>query len=149
LGLHLWPMQIPLWAYVLLSVMAIAAIASMVRRLRPGAPPVMAAENALHVFREDFPRVESASAEAAPDGKTFLILAPSGALVGCVTLIGLRWTARRIGARDVASASANGDRTAVTFHDFAWPSLRIDWCDEGAAQDWAARFNAMRRPDHA
>jgi hypothetical protein len=142
-------MQLPLWAYLLVSAAAIAALALLVRRLNPGSAPSLTAQDALHRFRDDFPRVESASAAVTPDGRTFLVLAPSGAIVGCVTLVGLRWTTRRIGARDVARASADGPRTLVTFHDFTWPSLKIDWRDPAAARDWRDRFDAMRRPDHA
>jgi hypothetical protein len=142
-------MQLPLWAYLLASAAAIAAIAWMVRRLKPGAPPPMTADEGLRLFREDFPRVESTSGAMTPDLKTVLIFAPSGAVVGCVTLVGLRWTTRRIGARDVASATAEGTLVKVGFADFTWPSLSIDWRDAGAARDWAARLNAMRRPDHA
>lgn len=142
-------MQLSLWVYLLASSVAIALIAGMVRWLRPGTAPPLTSDAALRLFREDFPRVESSAAEMTPDGRAAIVLAPSGAIAGCVALIGLRWTARRIGARDVASASASGARTAVRFNDFTWPSLRLAWRSAAEARDWAARFDAMRRPDHA
>ena len=142
-------MQLPLWAYLLASSVAIGVLAIAVRWLRPGAAPAMTPEAALRLFREDFPRVESTAAEMTPDGRTAIVFAPTGGIAGCVTLIGLRWTARRIGARDVASVSVSGERTVVRFDDFAWPSLNLGWRTAAQARDWAARFDAMRRPDHA
>lgn len=142
-------MQLQLWAYLLVSAAAIAALALMVRKMAPGAAPAMTAQDALHMFRADFPNIESGSAEATPDGRTYLVFAPSGSIAGCLTLIGMRWTTRRIGARDVARAWADGTRTVVVFNDFTWPSLRIDWREPAAAQAWRDRFEAMRRPDHA
>lgn len=142
-------MQLPLWAHLLVSAAAIGAIAWMVRWLKPGVAPSITHDQALHLFRDDFPRVESAGAEMAPDGRTVMITAPSGSIVGCVTLVGLRWTTRRIGARDVAAARADGVRTRISFTDFIWPAMIIGCRDENEARDWADRFNAMRRPDHA
>jgi hypothetical protein len=142
-------MQLPLWLYLLVSAAAIAAMAYWIHRLKPSAPSAIAPEDALRLFREDYPRVESSSASVTPDGHTVLILAPSGAVVGCVTRIGLRWTVRRIGARDVAKATADGTRTKISFADFAWPSLTVDWRDPTTAREWRDRFDAMRRADHA
>lgn len=142
-------MQLPLWAYLLVSAAAIAAIALMVRWLQPGAVPVLTVGEALRRFREDFPNLDGASAVQTPDGRTFLLLAASGAVVGCLTLIGLRWTARRIEAHDIAEARIDGTRTILAFDDVTWPTLAIDWRDPVAARDWRDRFDAVRRPNHA
>jgi hypothetical protein len=142
-------MQLPLWAYLLVSAAAIAAIAYGVHRLRPGQPAPMDAEAALKLFRADHPEAESFLVERSGDGAAFFILSPAGGIVGLVTLVGLYWTTRRLGGRDIADVALDGVRTRLRFHDLSWPGLTVTWPSADAAQEWAARFNAMRRPDHA
>jgi hypothetical protein len=142
-------MQIPLWIYLLVSAAAIGAIAYAIHRLRPGAPAPMDPDGALKLFRSDHPEAESFSVEAPADGAAFFILSPAGGIVGVVALVGLFWTTRRLGGRDIADVAREGARTRLRFHDLTWPGLTVTWPSQDIAQDWAARFNAMRRPDHA
>lgn len=142
-------MQLPLWAYLLVSALAIAALAFMVRRLRPGAPPPMTADIALKTFREDFPNSGAHAAELSADGQTAMISSSDGRLLGFVTLLGLRWTTRLIEPRDIASVATEGARTTVRLNDFTWPSITVRWRDSGQAQHWAARIAAAQDVRHA
>jgi hypothetical protein len=142
-------MQLPVWAHLLISCAAIAIITAMVRALRPGKPPPLSAEGALALFRSEYPASQAANVEATPDGRTYLILSPTGDVAGCVTLVGLRWTARAIGAHDITGIIVDGTQVTLRFRDFTWPSLSVDWRDATAARQWAGRFIAMQGAAHA
>jgi hypothetical protein len=142
-------MQLPIWAFLLVSVCAISGIAWMVRQMRPGAAPPMTADRALALFQAEFPKFCGHLAEMAVDGRAAIIVSDEGNVVGCTTLIGMRWTPHAIGAADVAGVSIEGTKTRLRFRDFAWPELTIAWPDAATAQIWAQRFATLRGPAHA
>jgi hypothetical protein len=142
-------MQLPLLAYLFLSGAAIAAMTYAVHRLKPGRPAPLDSAGALALFRADHPEAESFIAEPDGGGAVFFILSPAGGIVGAVALAGLFWTTRRLGGRDIAGVAVYGARTQLALRDATWPRLAAEWPSRAVAEDWAARFNAMRRPDHA
>jgi hypothetical protein len=142
-------MELPIWAHLLISGAAIAVVTAMVRALRPGKPPPLSAEGALAMFRGEFPVLQTASVEATPDGRTFLILSPTNGIVGCVTLVGLRWTARAIGFHDIVGVFLDGTQVTMRFRDFTWPTLSVDWRNADAARQWASRLGALQKAAHA
>lgn len=124
--------------------MAIAAIAFMVRWLKPGAAPPLTADGALDLYRVEFPSDAATVAQISADGGTAVVSAADGVVLGCVTLIGLRWTARRIGPQDLSSVTAKGTQTILRFRDFTWPSLRATWPDAPAARGWARTLRRQK-----
>jgi hypothetical protein len=146
---HSQSMQLPLWAFSLVSAAAILALAALVWRLRPGAAAPMTPDGALALFRREFPDTACNSADMAPDGRAALILGPSGNAVGIVCLVGLFWTARQAGGADIARIDVSSNRLSLIFADFTWPSLAVTLRDAAQAQGWAARFSAQNGQTHA
>jgi hypothetical protein len=100
-------------------------------------------EAALRVFRGQFPDADGA-ATVTTDQRGALIALSHGTDIGILQRRGRRWTARKIGARDIRSISLmRGNTLCLSLADFGWPRADLQVADPAACAQWLARFESI------
>jgi hypothetical protein len=106
-------------------------------------PPRLAGpEEALRIYREQFPDAEGAATVAA-GGSAALIALRRGS-IGVLHRHGNRWNARELQAEDLGAVTlAREDTIALAFRDFGWPRARFRIADPQLRARWLSRLGAL------
>jgi hypothetical protein len=100
-------------------------------------------DTALRQFREQFPDADGA-ATVTTDQRGALIALNHGTDIGLLQRRGRRWTARKIGARDIRSvALTQGNALRLSLADFGWPRAYFQFADPEARAVWLARLESF------
>jgi hypothetical protein len=98
---------------------------------------------ALREFRGQFPDAEGAATVTA-DQRGALIALSHGTDIGILQRRGRRWTARKIGAREIRSvALTRGNTLSLSLADFGWPRAYFQVADSEACAVWLARLESI------
>jgi hypothetical protein len=100
-------------------------------------------EQALEIFRRDFPEARG-TATLSAEGRCALVELAGGGGVGVLERHGRRWNARMLVAREFSSVRLDRDGCIrLKFTDFGWPRARFRACDPQERAHWLARLDAL------
>ena len=113
-------------------------------------PPALgSSEEALRIFREQFPEA-SGTASVSADGRGALLALAPGPQVGLLHRNGRRWNARELSPGDLRSAKLRGDGIVLSFTDFGWGRITLRLPEAALREQWLARLAALvKRPPAA
>lgn len=117
--------------------LALLALFAWVRRREP--PGLASAEEALRIFREQFPDV-SATASLSADGRGALLMLSQAPHVAVLCRNGRRWNARELSPGELRSVRVRGDAVVLSFTDFGWGRIQLRLADVAAREQWLARL---------
>jgi len=120
--------------------LALLALFSWVRWHEPSG--LGSSEEALRIFREQFPEA-SGTVSVSADGRSALLALPQSPQVLLLHRNGRRWNARELSAGDLRSVKARGDALVLSFSDFGWGRIQLRLSDEAAREEWLARLAAL------